>query len=592
MTATNGNGHVDRAGHPHRPALLLIGHGSRDPQAADEFASLLELVRVAVPDRLVGGGFLELAEPPIDLAVDDLVTQGATDVVAVPYVLFGAGHLKDDGPAVLARARHRHPAVRFRLARDLGIHAALLDTAEERARTTVGEPDRTTAVVVVGRGSTDPDACADHVKLVRLLADGRGLGLVEPAFVGMSQPSIEEALERCRRLGAERIAVVPLFLFTGVLVGRIAERATSWAADHPGIDVVTGEHLGADPRLAAVVAERHREAIEGDVRMNCDVCAYRVRLPGYEEKVGTPLTIAPGREDAPRGWRARRAANQAAAKAAEKRSRPRLGLGRRLGIPTPPPSDEPAIDVVDLRHTWPDGTPALNGVDLSVGVGERVALLGPNGSGKTTLVLHLVGALDRTGGDVRITGRSVEPSSLEDVRRRVGLVFQDPDDQLFLPTVGDDVAFGPRNLDLDEDTIAERVATALDVVGLTDLADRPPHHLSLGERRRAALAGVLAMHPEILVLDEPTANLDPAARRDLIEVVRGLPVTTLVVTHDLPVALELCPRSVVLDAGRVAADGPTAGLLANRDLMAAHRLELPYGMVVAPPVTPPVADRR
>jgi cobalt/nickel transport system ATP-binding protein len=333
------------------------------------------------------------------------------------------------------------------------------------------------------------------------------------------------------------------------------------------------------------VAERHREAIEGDVRMNCDVCAYRVRLPGYEDKVGTPLTIAPGREDTPRGWRARRAANQAAAKAAEKRSRPRLGLGRRLGIPTPPPSDEPAIDVVDLRHTWPDGTPALNGVDLSVGVGERVALLGPNGSGKTTLVLHLVGALDRAGGDVRIAGRSVEPSSLEDVRRRVGLVFQDPDDQLFLPTVRDDVAFGPRNLDLDEGTVAERVTTALDVVGLTDLADRPPHHLSLGERRRAALAGVLAMHPEILVLDEPTANLDPAARRDLIEVVRGLPVTTLVVTHDLPVALELCPRSVVLDAGRVAADGPTAGLLANRDLMAAHRLELPYGF--DPLVTPP-----
>ena len=124
MTAVAGNGHVDRAGHPHRPALLLIGHGSRDPQAADEFASLLELVRVAVPDRLVGGGFLELADPPIDGAVDDLVAQGATDVVAVPYVLFGAGHLKDDGPAVLARARHRHPAVRFRLARDLGIHPA------------------------------------------------------------------------------------------------------------------------------------------------------------------------------------------------------------------------------------------------------------------------------------------------------------------------------------------------------------------------------------------------------------------------------------------------------------------------------------
>lgn len=571
---------------PGRPGLVIIGHGSRDPRAAEEFGALLELVRVAAGDQPVRGGFLELADPPIDEAVDALVADGATDVVAVPYVLFGAGHLKDDGPAVLDRARRRHPGVRFRLARDLGVHPAVLDVAEERAREhrgpVAGGGPGTEAVVAIGRGSTDPDACADQVKLVRLLGDGRGLGLVEPAFQAMSQPSIEVALERCRLLGATDITVLPLFLFTGVLVERIGERAEAWAAEHPGVTVTAAPHLGVDPRLAALVVERQREAREGDVRMNCDVCAYRVRLPGFEDKVGTPLSLAPP-EAATRGWRARRAANQAAAKASERRERPRLGLGRRLGAPPSPDRDAPAVEVTGLRHTWPDGTVALAGVDLVVANRERVAVLGPNGSGKTTLVLHLVGALERTAGAIAVGGTPVTRPNLATVRRRVGLVFQDPDDQLFLPTVRDDVAFGPAAQGLAGDDLAARVDAALDVVGLTDLADRAPHQLSLGERRRAALAGVLATHPEVLVLDEPTANLDPASRRDLVEVVRGLAVTTLVVTHDLPLALELCPRSVVLDSGRIAADGPTQGLLANRDLMAAHRLELPYGMVVAAP---------
>jgi len=582
--------------------LVVIGHGSRDPQAAEEFASLLELVRVAVGDQPVRGGFLELADPPVDEAVDALVADGAADIVAVPYVLFGAGHLKDDGPAVLDRARRRHPSVRFRLARDLGVHPAVLDVAEERVRKSrrqaaplgcadecpddsLGGPTggpNAEAVVVVSRGSTDPDACAEAVKLVRLLGDGRGLGLVEPAFQAMSTPTLTEALDRCRLLGARRVTLLPLFLFAGVLVERIGEQAGAWAADHPAIDVTVSPHLGVDPRLAALVVERQREARHGDVRMNCDVCAYRVRLPGYEDKVGTPLSLAPP-EAATRGWRARRAANQAASKAAERRERPRLGLGRGLGAPPSPDRDAPAVAITGLRHTWPDGTEALAGVDLTVANRDRVAVLGPNGSGKTTLVLHLVGALDRSAGTVAVGGTAVTPPNLALVRRRVGLVFQDPDDQLFLPTVREDVGFGPAAQGLSGTDLDERVTVALDVVGLVDLADRAPHQLSLGERRRAALAGVLATHPEVLVLDEPTANLDPTSRRDLVEVVRGLEVTTLVVTHDLPLALELCPRSVVLDGGRVAADGPTAALLANRDLMAAHRLELPYGMVVAPP---------
>jgi cobalt/nickel transport system ATP-binding protein len=441
-------------------------------------------------------------------------------------------------------------------------------------------------VVLVGRGSTDPDACAEMVKFARLLGDGRGLGLVEAAFVGMTRPSVSEALDRGLRLGARRVAVVPLFLFPGVLVDRIGEQAAAFAAEHRALTVAVGDPLGPHPRLADLVVERFGEPQTGDVRMNCDVCSYRVRLPGFEERVGTPLSLAPPEpERRTRGWRARRAANQAAADAAERRERPRRGLGRRRGLPTPARADDagPAIEVRGLAHRWPDGTDGLAGVDLTVERGERVALLGANGSGKTTLALHLVGALERDAGSVAVAGRPVVREHLAEVRRRVGLVFQDPDDQLLLPTVAADVALAPGNQGLPAAEVEARVAAALDVVGLTDTAERAPEHLSLGERRRVALAGVLAAHPEILVLDEPTANLDPAARRDLIEVIRGLELTTLVITHDLPLALELCPRSVVVAHGRVAADGPTPALFANPSLLAAHRLELPYRMVAPTP---------
>ena len=245
-------------------------------------------------------------------------------------------------------------------------------------------------------------------------------------------------------------------------------------------------------------------------------------------------------------------------------------------------STPPSLLVEDLAFAYPDGHQALFGVDLRIERGERVALLGPNGAGKTTLVLHLNGILRAGRGRVAVAGLPVDKRSLQEVRRRVGVVFQDPDDQLFMPTVGEDVAFGPRNLGLPEEEVAVRVAEALEQVGMTGYADRPPHHLSFGQRRRVAVATVLSMHPEILVLDEPSSNLDPTGRRELAEVLQALPVTLLMVTHDLPYALQLCPRSVVLDGGVVVADGPTRGLLADPGRLAAHRLELPYGFDPTP----------
>jgi cobalt/nickel transport system ATP-binding protein len=209
--------------------------------------------------------------------------------------------------------------------------------------------------------------------------------------------------------------------------------------------------------------------------------------------------------------------------------------------------------------------------------GERVALLGPNGAGKTTLALHLNGILTAGAGSVHVSGVPVVAEHLREVRRRVGIVFQDPDDQLFMPTVGQDVAFGPANLGLRGDALADRVDQALAAVDMAGVVDRAPHHLSLGERRRVAVATVLAMEPDVLVLDEPTSNLDPVARRELADVLRSLALTTLVITHDLPYALELCPRSLVIDAGRIVADGPTRDLLVDEELLAAHRLELPWG---------------
>lgn len=237
----------------------------------------------------------------------------------------------------------------------------------------------------------------------------------------------------------------------------------------------------------------------------------------------------------------------------------------------------PVVEVAGLAYAYPDGHQALYGVDLRIERGQRVALLGPNGAGKTTLVLHLNGILTGGRGTVRIGGLDVRREHLREIRRRVGIVFQDPDDQLFMPTVRDDVAFGPANLGITGADLERRVHDALAAVGMADFADRPPHHLSFGQRRRVAVATVLAMEPEILVLDEPSSNLDPASRRELAEVIRSLDVTVLMVTHDLPYALELCDRAVVIADGMIATDGPIWDILCDEPLLAAHRLELPFG---------------
>jgi cobalt/nickel transport system ATP-binding protein len=264
--------------------------------------------------------------------------------------------------------------------------------------------------------------------------------------------------------------------------------------------------------------------------------------------------------------------------------------------------NHPAIRVSGLTYRYPDGKEALRGVELIVPGGESVAVVGPNGAGKSTLLLHLNGLLPgkprsalshahdagldgrdrRSSGEPRvwIDGFAVSERTAHEVRRRVGLVFQDPDDQLFCDTVINDVAFGPLN---QGKSAAEARAIALDClerVELAALADRPPHHLSFGERKRACLAGVLACEPSVLVLDEPSANLDPRARRRFIQLIQGLSCTKLIATHDLELVLEVCPRTVILDNGRVAADGPSHAILGDAELMDAHGLELPLSLKI------------
>jgi precorrin isomerase/sirohydrochlorin ferrochelatase len=329
---------LDRLADPRPPvegetSLMLIGHGTRSPAGQVELRRFAEAMALARPDTPVAAGYIEFMEPGLDEALDEAVGRSAGRVVATPLVLLGAGHMKDDGPAALARGRLRHPGASLAYARDLGVHPSVLAVVGDRIRGAVQPGERVDAVVVVGRGSSDPDANADLAKVARLLADGRGLatgmgtglgtgvatgrgtgrgtglgtgvatglddrppgtpdgrswsdpppelGLVEPAFVSLAWPDVPTALDRCFHLGARRIVVVPYFLFTGLLVERIDAQVEEWATGHPDARVVIAGHMGVDDRLVALVWHRFDEAAGGPVHMNCDGCLHRVALPGY-----------------------------------------------------------------------------------------------------------------------------------------------------------------------------------------------------------------------------------------------------------------------------------------------------------------------
>ncbi len=232
------------------------------------------------------------------------------------------------------------------------------------------------------------------------------------------------------------------------------------------------------------------------------------------------------------------------------------------------------LDIQDLHFSYPDGRKALRGVSPFINPGEKTALVGPNGSGKSTLLLHLNGIL-RGEGEVHVCGKELTDESLRQIRALVGLVFQDPDDQLFSQSVFEDVAFGPLYMDIPKEELEQKVRQALEDVGMAGSEARVPHHLSEGEKKRVAIATVLSMDPEVLVLDEPTAGLDPRGRRELIQLLRGLPQTMLVATHDMRMVAELFERTVIIDEGQVVGDGPTAQILAEPHLLERHGLEAP-----------------
>ncbi len=240
----------------------------------------------------------------------------------------------------------------------------------------------------------------------------------------------------------------------------------------------------------------------------------------------------------------------------------------------------------NLQHTYPDGTIALHDVSFHIEHGESVGIIGANGAGKSTLLLHLNGYLTATSGEVIIGDDTLSKENLALIRRTVGMVFQDPEDQLFMPTVYDDVAFGPINLGLSQEEIERRVHDALTRVEASDLRDKPPYHLSGGEKKRVAIATVLSMLPEILVLDEPTNGLDPHARRQLIALLKAFHHTRIVTSHDLDMVLELCERTIVLHEGRVMADGSTQEIFENESLLESCRLEKPFVMQGCPFCSP------
>jgi sirohydrochlorin cobaltochelatase len=282
-----------------KPALLLAGHGTRDPEGVAGFTALTRRLSArdhgaggpasTAADRMdVAGGFIELSAPPLRDAVSDLAASGHRTLVAVPLMLSAAGHSKGDVPAALARETARHPGLVMKYGRPLGPHPVLLSLLADRVAAAAQGVAGPYAVLVVGRGTTDPDANADVCKDARLLWEGRDYEFTETAFVSLARPSVAEGLERCRRLGARTIVVARYFLFAGVLPDRVVTQAGAFADAHPGLDIRCSEVLGDCDEIAGLVIERYHEAITGDIRMNCDMCQYRTALPGLAHRVGVP----------------------------------------------------------------------------------------------------------------------------------------------------------------------------------------------------------------------------------------------------------------------------------------------------------------
>lgn len=240
------------------------------------------------------------------------------------------------------------------------------------------------------------------------------------------------------------------------------------------------------------------------------------------------------------------------------------------------------VELKKLYYTYPDGNQAIHGINLMIHHGEAVAIVGANGAGKSTLLKLLVGILLPSQGEISVGGTSVTKKTLPYIRQHIGFTFQDPDDQLFMNTVYDDVAFGPRNYGVDEPEVEQRVLKALEIVGAVHLKDRAPYKLSGGEKRAVAIAAVLTMEPDILVMDEPSAALDPQARRRLIRLLQGFSHTKIITTHDLDMVLDLCERTIIVKDGRIVADGPSLEILSNEELLEACGLEKPLRMQGCP----------
>jgi len=238
------------------------------------------------------------------------------------------------------------------------------------------------------------------------------------------------------------------------------------------------------------------------------------------------------------------------------------------------------LEISNLTYEYPDGYKALNEISFDLEEGDSLGILGPNGAGKTTLILHLNGILGEMDGSIKLNNLEFVEDNLAEIRKTVGVVFQDPDDQLFMPTVLEDVMFGPKNFGFSEEASRENAEEALKMVGMNDYQEKAPHHLSFGQKRKVAIASVLASKPQLLVLDEPSSNLDPSSRRELIDILLSLEISIVLVTHDLPMALEICPKSIVVNSGLITENGKTKDLLTNNKVMRENRLELPYGFAL------------